>query len=164
MFVNRHVSPACRILPFQDEMISVSKSFSSSSAVVYQDLLEVVQEHTIFKRPSMVLLSVSVRSFVSTPSCNRLRPSFVAIVDSVYSFPVIVLPLFMSMALSLSSPLDNVQKFSKDVESYSNLICAFLRRYQTLTVSPSECFKQIRHLSCSDCSAKIVQLDVAHFF
>ena len=120
-------------------MIFVSKSFSLSSAVGYRDLLEVVQEHTVFKRPSMALLCVSVGSIVSLPSCNGRIPSFVAILGSVHGFPVMVLPLFMSMALSLPSSLDNVQRFCKDVVSSSNFICVFLRRYQTLTASAVNC-------------------------
>ena len=37
----------------------------------YRDLLEVVQEHAVFERPSVFLLRVSAGSIVSPPSCNR---------------------------------------------------------------------------------------------
>ena len=135
-------------------MIFASKSFSLSRAVGYRDLLEVVQEHTVFKRPSMVLLRVSVRSFVS----------FVANFCSVYGFPVMMLP----MALTLSSSLDNVQRFCKDVDSSSSFLCVFLGGHQTLTASAVKCpfgmLQANRTLGCSDSSAKFVQLNVAHLF
>ena len=41
--MNRHVARVCRILPFQNEMMSVSKSFSLSGAARSGDLLEEVQ-------------------------------------------------------------------------------------------------------------------------
>ena len=45
---------------------------------------------------------------------------------SVDGFPVVVLPLFMSMALSLVSSLYNVQTFCKDVDSFLIFIFVFL--------------------------------------
>ena len=57
--MNRHVTQLCRILPLKYKIIYVSISFSLSSSVGCRDLLEVVQEHAVFERPSMLLLSVS---------------------------------------------------------------------------------------------------------
>ena len=134
--------------------------------VGYRDLLQVVQEHAVFKCPSMVLLSVSLGSFVPPSSCKRRKPSFLANFGSVYGFPVMVLPPFRSMTLSLSSSLDNVQRFCKAVDSSANFIFVFLRGYQTLTASAENCSlfgmsQAYRTQSCSDCFAKFVQLDVS---
>ena len=95
-------------------MICVSMSFSLSSAVSYRDLFEVVQEHAVFKRPYMFLLSVSVGSIVSPPSCNRRILYFLAVFGSIFGFPMMVLPLFKSR---LSSSLDHVQELCKDIDS-----------------------------------------------
>ena len=128
IFVNRHVTQVCRILQFQYKMICVSISFSLSSFVGRRDLLDVVQEHAVFERPSMFLLTVSVGSVVSPPSCKRRKLSFLAIWGNIYGVPVMVLPLFKSMAFSLSSSLDNVQRLCKDVDSYFVFFsCEFLR-------------------------------------
>ena len=139
--MKRHLTQVCRILPFQYKMFFVSISFSLSSSVGYLDLLEIVQEHAVFERPSMFLLSVSV---------GRIDTLFFpAIYGSIYGFPVMVLPLFRSMALSCCSSLDYVQRICKDVDSSFNFVCVFLRGYQTLTASavdcPSELFQACRH-------------------
>ena len=148
-------------------MIFVSKSFSLSTSVGYLDLLEAVQERAAFERPSMCLLSVSVGRIVSPPSCNRFIFSFPAIFGSIHGFPTIALPLFRSMAFSCSFSLDCVQRICKDVDSSFDFICVFLRGFQTLTASAviSSLFGMLqawRTLSCSDCFAKFVQLDVGH--
>ena len=167
--MNRHVTRVCRILPFQYKMGSVSKSLSLSSVVGYLDRLQVVQERAAFKRPSIIMLSVSVGSIVCPSSCHRRTSSLSAISGSVYGFPVVVLPLFMSMALSPSSSLDNVQRFRKDDDSSLNFIIVFLRVYQALSASAADCafigmLQANRTLSCSDCFAKFVHLDVVHLF
>ena len=95
----------------------------------------------------MFLMSVSVRSIVSPPSCSRRKLSFLATFGSIYGFPVMILPLFRSMAFSLSSSLDNVQRICKDVN------CSVFGMCQAC-----------KTLSCSDCFAKFVLLDVAHLF
>ena len=71
-----------------------------------------MKEHAVLKRPSIALPSVSSRSFVSPPFCNGRTPSILTFFGSAYDIPVMVLPLFMSIAMSLSSSLDNVQKIS----------------------------------------------------
>ena len=121
--------------------------------------------------PCMVLLSVSVGSSVSPPFCNGRIPSILAIFGSVYGIPVMVLPLFMSIAMSLSSSLDNVQKICKNADSSLNFIFGFLRGYQTLTVSTVTCpfFGMLDGnwtLSCSDCFTEFVQYSsmFAHLF
>ena len=117
----------------------------------------------------MVLLNVSVGSFVCPSSCSRRKPSLSAIFGSVYGFPVVVLPLFMSMALSLFSSLYNVLRFCKGVDSFLNFIFVFLRVYQALSASGVDgAFfgmpQANRTLSCSDCFAGFVQLNIAHLF
>ena len=75
----------------------------------------------------MVLLRVSVEIFVCPSSRNRRKKNWlIAMFGSVDGFPVVVLPLFMSMALSLVSSLYNVQTFCKDVDSFLIFIFVFL--------------------------------------
>ena len=98
-----------------------------------------MKEHAVLKRPSTALPSVSSRSFVSPPFCNGRTPSILAIFGSAYDIPVMVLPLFMSIAMSLSSSLDNVQKISAVFFFFSIFVFVFLRKYQILTASGVTC-------------------------
>ena len=139
IFVNPHVTRVCRVLPFQCKVIFVSVSFSTSSSAGYRDLREVVQEHALFERPSMFLLSVSEGRLVAPPSCNRSILSFLVIFCSVHGFPVVVLPLLISMALSLFSSLDFEKRICKDDYSSFIFVCVFLRGYQTQTASAVNC-------------------------
>ena len=45
--MNRHVARICRVLPFQYELASVSKSYSLSSGVGYLDRLEIVEKQRV---------------------------------------------------------------------------------------------------------------------
>ena len=78
------------------------------------------------------------------------------------------LPIFKSTAYSTISLLDDVQRVCDDVYSIFDSFCFFWRGHQTLTTHAVNCpFFEMslarRTLSCSDCFAKFVQLDVAHF-
>ena len=143
--MDRHVTRVCRILPLQHKMVFVSISFSLSSSVGYRDLLEVVQEHAVFERPSVFLLSVSARSIVSPPSCNR-RTLVSCNFWQHRRFSVMVLQLFRSMAFSLSSSLDNVPRFYKDVDSSLKFYLRVLERVpNTYRTRTKQCLKQIGH-------------------
>ena len=154
--MNRHDARICRILPLKHEVVSVSQSFSLSRVAGYLDRLQVVQIRTIFQRPPKVCLSVSVGSFVWPPSCNRCILSFLAISDSVYGFPVVVLPLLISTASCRGSARMSIL--------LKNFVCVLLRGYQTLSASTVDCaffgmLQANKTLSCSDCFAKFVQLN-----
>ena len=155
-FMNRHDARICRILPLKHEVVSVSQSFSLSRVAGYLDRLQVVQIRTIFQRPPKICLSVSVWSFVWPPSCNRCILSFLAISDSVYGFPVVVLPLLISTASCRGSARMSIL--------LKNFVCVLLRGYQTLSASTVDCaffgmLQANKTLSCSDCFAKFVQLN-----
>ena len=175
IFMNRHVAQVCRVLPSEYEMAPVSQSFSSSVAAGYLDRLEMNEERTTFKRPSMILLSVSKGSFVCPSSCKRRNraidenPDFLQFLAACTTFAVVVRSFFNTMTLSLSSSLDNAQMFCKDIDSFQNFIFVFLEMYQASSVSAVDCafFGMLQAnstLNCSDCFAKFVQLDVAHLF
>ena len=167
--MSRHLTRVRQILPSQNKLICVSDSFSSSGCVGYLDRLEVVLEHAVFESPSMFLLSVSVGETVSPLSYNRFILSFPAFLGSIHGFPMMVLPLLRPMAFSSIPSLDCVQRICKDVDSSLNFVCVFLRGSRTLAASAANCpffgmFQACKTLSCADCFAKFVQLDVAHLF
>ena len=140
----------CRDCPFYYEIACVSPSFSSSSVAGYLDRPQVVQENTIFKRPSMVLLSVSVGNFVCPSSRNRRKPSLLASFGSVCGFPAViatphvhgVVPVFH--ALQRAEALQGCRFFFEILFSCS---CDCVKHFPHLQlIVPSvECFKQVGH-------------------
>ena len=148
IFMDRHVARVCQFLPFQNEMASVSQSFSSRSVVGYLDRPQVVQKNTIFKRPPMVCLSVCLSS------CNKRKPIVSCSFWQRLRLSSDGIPT-LHLALFLSSSLCHVQKFCKDGDYFLNFIFVFLRLYQALSVSAVYCaffgmHQANRTLSCSD--------------